>query len=326
MNRRTLMTLIGGAAAWPVVARAQQPGIPVVGYLHQNPHEGSDDLVAEFRKGLSENGYIEGRNVAMEFRWAEGALERLPELAADLVQRRVTVIATPGSFLAARAAKAATATLPIVFGGGGDPVQAGLVASLNRPGGNATGFVELNTDTASKRLELLHDLMPRASHFAFLVEPNSAGITIIPGLQATASAVGVKVEALVAAGTDRTVDAAFAELGQKRIDALIVSPSALFYSLRERLAAAATRYAIPVIYWDRALVEAGGLMSYGSSVTEMFHQVGIYTSRILRGEKPADMPVMQATKFELVINLKAAKAIGLTISPSLLARADEVIE
>ena len=247
-------------------------------------------------------------------------------MAADLVRRGVAVIVTPGSFPAARVVKALTATIPIVYGGGADPIRAGLIASLNRAGGNVTGFVELNAEIVSKRLGLLHDLIPGASRFALLIEPNSFGMSVITDLQRAASAIGLQIEAIVTEGTDRAIDAAFASLGQKKVEALMVSPSPLFYALRVQLAALATRHAVPVIYWDRALVEAGGLMSYGSSVADMFRHVGIYAGRILKGEKPADMPVMQATKFELVVNLKAAKAIGLTIPETFLVRADEVIE
>jgi putative ABC transport system substrate-binding protein len=238
----------------------------------------------------------------------------------------VAVIATPGSFPAARAVKALTATIPIVYGGGADPIRAGLVASLNRPGANVTGFVELNSEIVSKRLGLLHDLAPRASRFGLLIEPNSSGPLVITDLQRTASAIGLPIEPVVAVGTDRAIDAAFASLAQKKIDALIASPSPLFYSHRAQLVSLATRHVVPVIYWDRAFVEAGGLISYGSSVADMFRQVGIYAGRILKGEKPADMPVMQATKFELVVNLKAAKAIVLTLPETFLVRADEVIE
>ena len=329
MRRREFITLLGGAAvAWPLAARAQpvKAAIPVIGFLGGgSPHLWAGRLRA-FRQGLSETGYVEGRNVAIEYRWADGEQERLPELAADLVRREVAVIVTPGSFPAARAVKALTATIPIVYGGGADPIRAGLVASLNRPGGNVTGFVELNAEIVSKRLGLLHDLIPRASRFALLVEPNSSGMSVITDLQRAASAIGLQIEAIVTEGTDRAIDAAFASLGQKKVDALMVSPSPLFYALRVQLQALATRHAVPVIYWDRALVEAGGLMSYGSSVADMFRHVGIYAGRILKGEKPADMPVMQASKFELVVNLKAAKAIGLTIPETFLVRADEVIE
>ena len=300
--------------------------MPVSGFLNSATLEGHENGVAAFRQGLSETGYVEGRNVAIEYRWADGEQERLPELAADLVRRGVAVIVTPGSLPAARAVKALTATIPIVYGGGADPIRAGLIASLNRAGGNVTGFVELNAEIVSKRLGLLHDLIPGASRFALLVEPNSSGMSVITDLQRAASAIGLPIEPVVAVGTDRAIDAAFASLAQKKIDALIASPSPLFYSHRAQLVPLATRHVVPVIYWDRAFVEAGGLISYGSSVADMFRHVGIYAGRILKGEKPADMPVMQATKFELVVNLKAAKAIGLTIPETFLVRADKVIE
>jgi putative ABC transport system substrate-binding protein len=326
LKRREFITLLGGAAAWPLMARAQQPAMPVIGFLHLLSSDSIPDLVSAFRKGLGETGYVEGRNVAIEYHWADNATKRLPELAADLVRRGVAVIVTPGNRPAALAAKAATPKIPIVFGMGGDPIEAGLVASLNRPGGNATGFVELNNETASKRVGVLHDLIPGASRFALLLDPNSLGMSVMPDLQAGASAIGLQVESLIAAGTDRGVEAAFATLAQKRINGLLVNPSASFFALRPQFAALAVRHAVPVIYWDSAFVQAGGLMSYGSSVADMSRQVGIYAGRILKGEKPADMPVMRATKFELVVNLKAAKAIGLTIPEAFLLRADEVIE
>ena len=329
MKRREFITLVGGAAAaWPLGAHSQQPAMPVIGYLHPNsPEQAYDAVVAALRKGLGETGYVEGRNVAIEYRWAEGHNERLPDLASDLVRRGVALIVTPGSLTATRAARAATATIPIVYGGGGDPVQAGLVASLSRPGGNVTGFVELNTEIASKRLGLLHDVMPGASRFGLMmVNSDSSGVSVISDLEPTASAIGLQIEAIVTASTGSAIDAAFASLAERRIQALLVSPNPLYYALRAQLADLAVRHAVPVVYWDRALVDAGGLMSYGSSVTEMFRQVGIYAGRILKGEKPAEMPVMQASKFELVVNLKAAKAIGLTIPEAFLLRADEVIE
>src|SRR5262245_1262044 len=330
IGRREVITLLGGAgllcAVKPKGARAQQPTMPVVGYLSNGSPGANAHLLAAFRQGLDELGYVEERNFRIEFRWSQGQYNRLPALADDLVRHSVAVIVTTGSVVAARAAKEATVTIPIVFGVGSDPVQAGLVASLNRPGGNATGFAELNTDTASKRLGLLHDLMPGALRFALLIERDSAGGSIVTGLEAGASAIGVQIEPLVANGSNSGIDEAFTTLVQKKVDALMVSPGPLFYARRAQIAALATRHAIPVIYWDRALVEAGGLMSYGSSVANMFRQVGIYTGRILKGGKPADLPVMQATKFELVINLRAAKAIGLTIPETFLARADEVIE
>jgi putative tryptophan/tyrosine transport system substrate-binding protein len=327
MKRRQFIGLLGGAAACPLAARGQQPAMSLVGYLHQNGRavQEANETLPAFRRGLSQMGFVEGRNVAIEYRFAEFIPQRLPELAADLVRRRVSVIVTPGSALAARAAMAATTTIPIVMGGGADPVAAGFVASLNRPGGNVTGFVEVNTEIVSKRLELLHELIPRALRFVLLVDPDSLTVSAVAsGLQAAASAIGLKVEPLVAGDDD--LDAAFAKLEERKIDAVMVSPSPVYYGRRERLAALATRHRIPVIYWDRALVDAGGLMSYGSSVADMFRQVGIYAGRILKGEKPAEMPVMQATKFEFVINLKAASAIGVTIPPLLLSLADEVIE
>jgi putative tryptophan/tyrosine transport system substrate-binding protein len=323
MKRRAFITLLGGAAAWPVTARAQQPAaMPIVGCL--NPSYPDEGLVAAVRRGLGESGYVQGWNVAIDYRWAEGQLDRLPAMAADLVRRRVAVIMAPGSTIAARAAKAATTTIPIVYGGGGDPVEAGLVASLNRPGGNVTGYTEINAETASKRLNILHDLMPAASQFVLLIETNSAGLRDFAGLQSAAPGVGLTLEPLIVPVGE--VDAALASLAQKRVDAAMASPSALFHDHRAEFTAAAARHAIPVIYWDRSFAEVGGLISYGSSVTEMFHQVGSYAGRILKGEKPADMPVMRATKFELVINLKTAKALGLTVPPTLLGTADDVIE
>ena len=326
MRRRQFITLVGGATAWPVTARAQQPAMPVIGFLQSASREGHENTVAAFRQGLGEYGYTEGRNVALEYRWAEGALERLPEFAAELLRLKAAVIVTPGSLPAARAAKAATATIPIVYGGGADPVRAGLVASLNRPGSNVTGFVEVNSEIVSKRLGLLRDVLPGATRFAFLVEPNSSGMLVITDLRRAASRAGVEIEPVVADGTDDGIAAAFASLAQKKVDALMASPSPFFYAHRHQLVALAARHSVPAVYWDRAFAEAGGLMSYGSDVANMFRQVGMYAGRILKGEKPIDMPVMQATKFELVINAKTAKSLGLTLPPTLLALADEVIE
>jgi putative ABC transport system substrate-binding protein len=323
MRRRQFITLLGGAAAaWPSAARAQQPAMPVAGFLH--PSGADEYLLAAVRRGLGESGYVEGRNVAIDYRFAEGQFDRLPAMAADLVRRRVAVIMTPGSVAAARAAKAASTTIPIVYGAGGDPVEFGLVASLNRPGGNVTGYTEMTGETASKRLNILHDLMPAASRVVLLIETNSAGLRDYADLRSAASAVGLSLEPLVVAVGE--VDAALASIAQKRVDAAMVVPSPPFHERRAEFTAAAARHAIPVIYWDRAFADAGGLISYGSSVTEMFHQVGSYAGRILKGEKPADMPVMRATRFELVINLKAAKTLGLTVPAALLAIADEVIE
>jgi putative ABC transport system substrate-binding protein len=328
MRRREFITLLGGAAAaWPLMARAQQSAMPVIGYLQSGSAEPNSPGVTAFRKGLSETGYEEGRNVAIEFRGAEGQVDRLPAMAADLVRRGVAVIVTPGSLPAARAAKAATATIPIVFSMGGDPVQLGLVASMNRPGGNATGFAQMGAELAPKRLGLLHELLPGAVRFALLVEPNSTTTApVIINLQSVASAIGLQIEVLYAAGTDRGIDAAFASLVQKRIDALLVQPALLFFERRTQIAALAARNNIPASFPDRDFVAAGGLVSYGPSATDQNRKVGIYAGRILKGEKPADLPVEQPTKFELVINLKAAKALGLTVPADLLAIADEVIE
>jgi putative ABC transport system substrate-binding protein len=326
MRRREFITLLGGAAvSWPLAVRAQQPAI---GYLRSDSPEASPKLRLEFTKGLAETGYVEGRNVTIEYRWAEGHYDRLPELATDLVRRQVAVIVTPGNTPAALAAKAATATIPIVFSFGADPVKIGLVASLDRPGGNATGFGEMNIEVAPKRLGILHELIPRAARFALLLEPKNSPTTPadVTELQAAAAATGLQVEVVYAAATVGELETAFSSLAQKRVDALMVNPSPQFASLRVQLAALAAHHAIPTIYWDRRLVDAGGLMSYGSNVEDLFRKVGVYAGRILKGEKPSDMPVQQATKFDFVINLKAAKALDLTVPPTLLARADDVIE
>jgi putative tryptophan/tyrosine transport system substrate-binding protein len=322
IRRREFIAGIG-SAAWPLAARAQQAAVPVIGFLM--PMEEQAFIVQGFRKGLNEAGFVEGRNVEIDYRWAGGAMDRLPELAADLVRRRVSVIAVPGSFAAARVARAATATIPIVYGGGSDPVEAGLVASLNHPGGNVTGYSEVNTEIAPKRLGLLHDLMRSAAHFAILVDPTaSVPPSTIADLQAAASVLGLQFEVL--AVPSGGIDSAFASLVQKRIEAIIVSPSPLFMGSRRQLAALAARHRIAAMYWDRALVEAGGLMSYGSNVNEMLRQVGVYAGRILKGENPAEMPVQRATRFELVINRSAAKALGLDVPATLLTITDEVIE
>jgi putative ABC transport system substrate-binding protein len=326
MQRRAFFTLLGGAAAaWPMTARAQQPAMPVIGYLGAGSPEAFALLVAAFRKGLSETGFVEGRNVAIEYRWANNDYARLPELAADLVRRRVAVIVTPLSTPASLAAKAATATIPIVFTTA-DPVQSGLVASLNRPGGNVTGIHGMQVELMAKRLGLLHELLPGAARFAVLINPNNtASGSIVSDLEAAAATIGRQIEVLTAS-TNREIDTAFASLAQKRADALLVSPDALFVTRRVQLATAAMRYVVPVIYPFREDAEAGGLMSYGPSFTDIFRQVGIYTARILKGEKPADLPVMQPTKFEFVINLQTARLLGITVPPTLLATADEVIE
>jgi len=282
--------------------------------------------VAAFRKGLAEAGYVEGQNVAIEFRWAAGHDDRLPELAADLIRRRVAVIATPLSTQAALAAKAATTTIPIVFGTGGDPVALGLVTSFNRPGGNVTGISFMTAEMGAKLLGLLHELVPQAARFVALVNPTSSlAEPFIKDLQGGARSLGLQAEVLYA-GTDREIDAAFATLVQKRADALLIAPDALFTSRRAELAALSLRHAVPATHVIREFAEAGGLMSYGPNLANAYQQTGIYTGRVLKGEKPADLPVQQPIKFELVINLKTAKALGLNVPDKLLALADEVIE
>jgi putative ABC transport system substrate-binding protein len=326
MRRREFITLLGGAAAWPLAAHAQQAAVPVVGFVYPGVPELSTGIVAAFRKGLNEAGFIEGRNVTVEFRFAYNDNARLPELAADLAQRRVAVIATPGSTPSALAAKAATTTIPIVFGIGPDPVEIGLVASLNRPGGNITGVSSMNAELGAKRLGLLHELLPTAVRFAVLVNPNNRNVEALTrDAQATASALSRQVEIFPASST-REIDAAFVSLLQKRADALLVSPDPLFDSRRVQLVTLATHHRLPTIYPFRENVEIGGLMSYGSSAAERDRQVGIYTGRILKGEKAAELPVIRAAKFEFVINLQTAKVLGLNVPQALLATADEVIE
>src|SRR5262249_14115063 len=318
--------LLGGAAAaWPLAARAQQP-MPVIGYLYEGWPEPNAQLLAAFRKGLSETGYFEGRNVTIEFRWALGQYDRLPELALELVRRRVAVIVAPGGMPAALAVKAATTTVPIVFGTGGDPEQTGLVASLNRPGGNVTGVSAMNVELTTKRFGLLHELLPGAARFAVLVNPDSPLTEpAITDLRVAASSIGRELEVLTAK-TNHDINAAFATLVQKRADALFINGDPFFTSRVVQLATLAVHHRVPAIYALRDFVMASGLMSYGASFADMFRQVGIYTGRILKSEKPADLPVLQATKFELVINAQAARMLSLTVPQSLLAIADEVIE
>jgi putative tryptophan/tyrosine transport system substrate-binding protein len=328
MRRREFITLLGSSAVtWPLAARAQQPAMPVIGYLYAGSPEPSANLVEAFRKGLSETGYLEGQNVVVEYRWAHNVFDRLPELAADLVRHRVAVIATPGSAAAALAAKAATTTIPIVFGIGIDAVQAGLVTSLNRPSGNVTGVTYMQAELAAKQVGLLHELLPEATRFAVLVNPNNPLVTgpIIIDLEASTSAIGGQVEVLPAS-TNRDIDTAFASLMPKRADALLVSPGPLFGNRRVQLATLAARHALPTMYYDRQFAEVGGLMSYGTSLADQYRQTGIYTGRVLKGERPADLPILRATNFEFVINLQTAKTLGLDVPPTLLARADEVIE
>jgi putative ABC transport system substrate-binding protein len=329
MKRREFITLLGGATiAWPLAARAQaqQVAMPVIGFLHPGSPEANAKFTAGFRKGLSETGYVEGRNVAIEYRWAHGENGRLPELAADLISRPVSVIATPGSVAAAVAAKAATTTIPIVFMIGVDPVQAGLVVSLSRPGGNVTGTTSMNAGLMAKQLGLLHQLLNRDTRFAFLVNPNNPqSRSVVTDVQATASAMGQQLEILTAT-TNRDIRPAFDVAVRKRTDALLIQADPLFANRPVQLATLAARHAMPAIFTLREFAEAGGLMSYGSNLTDLFRLTGIYTGRVLKGEKPADLPIQQATKFEFVINLQTADALGLEIPPTLLAVADEVIE
>jgi ABC-type uncharacterized transport system substrate-binding protein len=323
MKRRQLMLLLGGAAAaWPSVVRAQQKAMPVIGFLHPGP---PGPAATAFRQGLSEAGYVEGQNLAIEYRWAEGDYDRLPALAGDLVGRKVLLIAAVGN--AALAAKSATTTIPIVFMGVGDPVAMGLVASLARPGGNITGSSNIVGELMPKRLELISELVPRPGVIALLVNPNqpTTNESIIRDVQVAAHAKGVQL-AILKAGSEGEIDTAFASLVQLRAGALIVGSDPFFFGRREQLMALASRHAVPAIYWLRDFPAAGGLISYGVRVTETFRQAGSYAGSILNGAKPADLPVQQPTKFELVINLKTAKALGLTVPQPLLARADEVIE
>ena len=326
--RREFITLLGGAAAaWPSAPRAQEPAKPVIGFLHSASAAAYAHLVAAFGKGLSEAGYTEGQNVAIEYRWSEGHNERLPALAAELVRRQVAVIVTPGSTAATLAATAATTTIPIVFLSAVDPVKTGLVASLKRPGGNVTGVSDIGVELAAKRLGLLHELLPGAARFALLVNPNNPGITeaYVTEAQTAASAIGRQIE-IVTASTNSDIDRAFATLVNKRADACLVSTDALFVARRVQLVTLAARHAVPTMYFRREFAEAGGLMSYGSNLADQFRQNGIYAGRILKGEKPAEMPVQLPTKFEFVVNLQTAKSLGLEIPPTLIARADEVIE
>jgi putative tryptophan/tyrosine transport system substrate-binding protein len=330
MTRRELITLLGGAvAAWPLAARAQQAAMPVIGWLRPGLPETPNATTlaaAAFHNGLNETGYVEGRNVAIEYRWANNDSGRLPELAADLVRRRVAVMLVTGSTPAILAAKGVTTTIPIVFLTGGDPVQDGLVASFDRPGGNLAGVGTMNTELGAKRLGLLRELLPRAARIALLVNPsNPLAASMIADAQTAASGVGLQVEVLTA-GTNRDIDTAFASLAQKRADALLVVPDTLFVNRRVQLATLAARHAVPAIYSFRENAEAGGLMSYGSSTAGMYRQIGVYTGRILKGEKPADLPVIRAVKFEFVINLQTARALGIEVPSGLLAVADEVIE
>jgi putative ABC transport system substrate-binding protein len=324
-TRRDIITLLGGAAAWPLAVRAQQPAMPVIGFLNSASPEGYAPYAAAFRQGLKEAGFVDGQNVKIEYRWAEGRYERLPTEAADLVRRQVSVIAAT-STPAGLVAKTATSTIPIVFTTAADPVKVGLVASLNRPGGNMTGVSFFNAELGSKQAELVHELIPTAAHVGLLVNPKfpaTDGIT--RDVKTVASAIGFEIY-VTQASDSREIEAAFGVLARNRADALLVGADTYLLSRRLQIATLAARHAIPAVYPLRDFSEAGGLMSYGASQTEGYRQAGIYTGKILKGAKPADLPVMRSTKFELVINLPTARAIGLEIPPTLLARADEVIE
>ena len=329
MRRREFITILGGAAvAWPLAARAQQATMPVIGFLGFGSLENFGPFLTAFRKGLNEAGFVEGQNVAIEYRWAEGQYDRMEKLAADLVRRRVAVIAVPGSPPGARAAKAATSTIPIVFGVGEDPVKLGLVASIARPGANATGINFLSAEVVAKRLALLHELVPGAARVAALINPSDAirAEAVRNDLQAAVRTLGNVQLQILNASSSREIDAAFAALARERADALFVGPDAFFNTRRVQLANLAAHHSIPTAFAVREYVDAGGLMSYGTSVADMYRQVGVYTGNILKGAKPADLPVLQSTKLELVINAQTARMLRLAVPPSLLALADEVIE
>jgi putative tryptophan/tyrosine transport system substrate-binding protein len=328
IGRRELLAALGGAvAAWPFAARAQQSAIPTVGFLNTGTRDALAGRLGGFRQGLKDIGYVEGENVTIEYRYADNQLDRLPGLATDLVRRQVTVIAATGGPTSAFAAKAATTTLPIVFVVGDDPVRLGLVDSLARPGRNLTGINFFIVELAAKRLELLRELVPKADRVAVLVDPTNATTaeSTLRDVEGAARAVGLQTQVFNVT-TSREIDAAFATLMRERIDMLFVPAGAFFADRRVQLVLLATRHAIPAIYPFRGFAEAGGLMSYGASLTDAYRQLGVYAARILKGAKPAELPVVQSTKFELVINAQAARVLGLTVPPTLLARADEVIE
>jgi putative tryptophan/tyrosine transport system substrate-binding protein len=327
IGRRELLAALGGAAAaWPLAARAQQAGMPIVGFVTNRPADASVRQAAAFRKGLNETGYVEGQNLMVEYHWLDGQYDRLPALMADLVRRRVAVIATFAN-ASALAAKAATTTIPIVFGVGQDPVRMGLVASLARPGGNATGINFFNQEAVAKRLGLLHDLVPKAARIAVLVNPTNPSATeaALPEIREAARALGLQI-AVLNASTSREIEAAFSTLVADRADALFVAPDSFFTGRFVQFVTLAAHHRIPAAYTQRDFVEAGGLMSYGTDITDMWRQVGVYTGQILKGVKPADLPVAQSTKFEFLINLQTARALGLEVPHSIQLLADQVIE
>jgi ABC-type uncharacterized transport system substrate-binding protein len=325
MRRREFITLLGGAAAWPLAVRAQQPAMPIVGFVNPAARDASAGREAAFRKGLSEIGYVEGQNVIIEYHWLDGQYQSLPSLMSELVRRRVAVIATPGFSAGAQAAKAVTSTIPIVFGVTQDPVTLGLVASLARPESNATGMNYFSGEVAAKRLGLLHDLVPKAIRVALLVNPSNAAETALRVVPEAARAIGLQI-AVLKASSSREIETAFATLMSERADALFVSNDGFFTSRRVQFATLAAHHRIPASFSVRDFVEAGGLMSYGTDVLEMFRQVGAYTGQILKGAKPADLPVLQSTKFQFVINLQTARALGIEVPNSIQLLADEVIE
>jgi putative tryptophan/tyrosine transport system substrate-binding protein len=326
MRRREFFTLLGGAAAWPFAARAQQPSMPVIGFLHAGSPEQNIQRLAAYRKGLSDTGFVEGQNVAIEFRWADGHVDRLRDMALDLIRRQVAVIATPGSTDAALAAKSATTTVPIVFAAGGDVVALGLVSSLSRPSANVTGATSLNADIGAKRLDLIRQVVPEGVRYFALVNPSSVlSGSYLKDLQVGAAGLALHVE-IVNASTDADIDAAFANLPQQPGSVLLVSTDAFFFSRHQQIVRLAARYRVPAMFDNREYALTGGLMSYGADFYVVLQQAGIYTGRILKGEKPADLPVMQSAKYEFVINMNTAKALSLSVPPTLLALANEVIE
>jgi putative tryptophan/tyrosine transport system substrate-binding protein len=327
MRRRDLIALIGGAAvAWPLAARAQQQPIPVIGLIDSTAPEAHPNLLRSFRQGLSETGYVEGRNVMIEYRWSDGQYDRTPQLAADLVRRQVTVIATIDGSASALAAKAATSTIPVVFRIGADPVALGLVTSLNRPGSNVTGVTSLTVEVGPKRLEVLHELVPAATVMALLINPSTPfAETLSRDAQAAARTLGLQLRVLQAT-TDRELNSVLADLRQLQVGGLVIGSDVFFNSRSEQLAALTVRHAMPAVYQYRPFVAAGGLMSYGGSLEDSYRLAGIYTGRVIKGEKPGDLPVQQSTKVEMFLNLKTANALGVTVPLSLLGRVDEVIE